>query len=127
MGYKGVVNATVELKTFAQRVRHARVLAGYTSQEKFAEAGGWNRKTPQRWESGTVTPRDVGTLRKISELTGFPIAWYLEAVEAAEEEEMESQARLTMEAALARYVDHAVRRAVSAALEVGNVHAEDAA
>lgn len=51
------------------------------SQQEFADSLGASLRAVQFWESGTHEPRPQ-TLRKISELSGRPIAWFFDEVAA---------------------------------------------
>jgi transcriptional regulator with XRE-family HTH domain len=63
---------------FGRRIRRARLEKGY-SQHDLARAMGISSRAVQYWESPTGTRQpQARMLRKLSEATGKPIAWFFE-------------------------------------------------
>jgi len=96
----------------ADRIREARVAAGFTSQEAFARALKVDRKTPQRWEVGRNTP-SLPALRAISDVTGYPIEFFLTAMAEDEEEELVSKMADRLSVDLTRLVRETVKQAMA--------------
>ena len=63
--------------TFADRLRKARQVAGFTQRE-FADALEVSAGSYSQWESGNNGPRDiVAVVKRIELMTGVPSAWLL--------------------------------------------------
>lgn len=58
------------MKKFHERLREARKTAGFSSQEKFAEAIGMKRTQYLLYETGEVTPDPMETIPKIAKALG---------------------------------------------------------
>lgn len=106
-----MVYGAVDMR-IAERIREARLAAGFTSQESFARALKVDRKTPQRWEVGKNTP-SLSALRAISDVTGHPIEFFLTAMAEDEEEELVSKMAAQLSHDLTRLVREAVKQAVA--------------